>query len=253
VFISDIHLGARACRADLLLEFLRNLNCESLYLVGDVVDGWKLKGGWRWPRSHNAVVHELLAKAKAGARVVYIPGNHDDRLREFLGLNVAGVEVALEAVHVGADGRRWLVTHGDAFDDHTGGLSAWVGDWGYRILLRLDGMVSRSRLGLKRENWSFAAWLKDRLPPVRAHIDRFERALAEAARRRGLDGVVCGHIHKAELREIDGVTYVNDGDWVESCTAAIEHFDGRFEIVGWAGARAPARAVPEGELQPAAA
>ena len=233
-FLSDIHLGTRACRAEELLAFLRNLQCDAIYLVGDVVDGWKLKSGWRWPASHSEVVHELLARSRAGVKVVYIPGNHDDRLRAFLGVHFAGVEVALDAVHVGADGRRWLVTHGDLFDDGHGPVSAFIGDWGYRFILWIDGLLRRLHARLKLTPWSFSAWVKAQTPPVRAHIDRFERAAAREAGRRGLHGVICGHIHQAALRDIDGVAYVNDGDWVESCTAAVEHLDGRIEVVSQA-------------------
>lgn len=237
-FLSDIHLGTKACRAEDLLAFLRNLQCDVIYLVGDVVDGWKLKSGWRWPASHSEVVHELLARARAGVKVVYIPGNHDDRLRAFLGVHFAGVEVALDAVHVGADGRRWLVAHGDRFEEAHGRVSAFIGDWGYRLMLWTDRLVRRLRARLELTPWSFAAWVKARTPPLRAHIDRFERAAAREARRRGLHGVICGHIHQAALRDIDGVAYVNDGDWVESCTAAVEHLDGRIEVVGGAAPRA---------------
>lgn len=237
VFLSDIHLGTRACRAEELLTFLEGLHCDRIYLVGDVVDGWKLKSGWRWPRSHGEVVHELLRRSRAGVKVVYIPGNHDDRLREFCGLHFAGVEVAREAVHVGADGRSWLVTHGDAFDEGHGAVSAFIGDWGYRLVLWIDAALHRLQRRLQRSPWSFSAWVKAEAAPVRAHIDRFERAVAQEARRRGLHGVICGHIHQAAMREIDGVAYVNDGDWVESCTAAIEHLDGRVDVVRWAAGR----------------
>jgi UDP-2,3-diacylglucosamine pyrophosphatase LpxH len=236
-FLSDIHLGTRACKAEDLLAFLHDLQCDAIYLVGDVVDGWKLKSGWRWPRSHSVVVHELLRRSRAGVKVVYIPGNHDDRIREFVGAHFAGVEIALEAVHVGADGRSWLVAHGDLFDEGHGGVSAFIGDWGYRLVLWIDGAVRRLRARLKLSPWSFSAWVKAKAPPVRAHVDRFERAAAREARRRGLQGVICGHIHHAAMREIDGVAYVNDGDWVESCTAAIEHLDGRIEIVRWTAGR----------------
>jgi UDP-2,3-diacylglucosamine pyrophosphatase LpxH len=249
VFLSDIHLGTRACRAEALLTFLRNLQCDTIYLLGDIVDGWKLKSGWRWLRSHNEVVHELLRRSRAGVKLVYVPGNHDDRLRAFCGVHFGGVEVTLEAVHVGADGRRWLVTHGDVVDDGHGGVSAFIGDWGYRLVLWIDGGVHRMRSRLKRSPWSFSAWVKARTPPVRAHIDQFERAAAHEARRRGLQGVICGHIHQAAMREIDGVAYVNDGDWVESCTAAIEHADGRIEVVRWTAVQAAEQRGIAPELQ----
>jgi UDP-2,3-diacylglucosamine pyrophosphatase LpxH len=245
VFISDLHLGTRACQADLLLDFIRSVQCDTLYLVGDIVDGWKLKSGWHWPQSHNDVVQKLLRMARKGTEIFYLGGNHDSRVLDFCGVHFGGVRVGRDAVHETADGRRLLVTHGDAFDQvavHSG-WRAFAGDWGYRALIGANSLsnVLRRRLGLGY--WSLAAHVKSRTVHALAFVRRFEEALAAEARRRGLDGVVCGHIHVAAMRDIDGVLYINDGDWVESCTAVVEHMDGRLELMNWVQS-ARARTAP---------
>jgi UDP-2,3-diacylglucosamine pyrophosphatase LpxH len=236
VWISDIHLGTAGCNADLLLDFLKSIQPETLYLVGDIIDGWKLKRGWYWPARHNDIVRRILKLAARGTRVIYIPGNHDEMLRPYAGLSLGGVEIALEAVHTTADGRRLLVCHGDEFDAivlyHR--WLAWAGDVGYELLLRLNVQFNRARRRLGLPYWSISAHIKKRVKNAVAFIGRFEAAVAEAARLRGLDGVVCGHIHSAEIRDIGGITYLNDGDWVESCSALAEHADGRIEIIDWA-------------------
>jgi UDP-2,3-diacylglucosamine pyrophosphatase LpxH len=239
VFISDVHLGTRGCQAELLLDFIRHMECEALYLVGDIIDGWKLKGGWYWPQAHNDVVQKILRLARKGVRVVYIPGNHDEAARDFFGVHFGGVVVARDAVHETADGRRFLVTHGDEFDGivQQARWLALLGDWAYRAVLGLNTWFNLARRRLGFGYWSLSAYLKGRVKNAVAFIDAYELALADEARRRGVDGVICGHIHKAEMRDIDGVAYINDGDWVESCTALVEHPDGRLEIVDWAAAR----------------
>jgi UDP-2,3-diacylglucosamine pyrophosphatase LpxH len=245
VWISDVHLGTPGCNADLLLDFLKSIQPETLYLVGDIIDGWKLKRSWYWPARHNDVVRRVLKMAAKGCRVVYIPGNHDEMLRPYAGLGFGGVEIALEAIHTTADGRRLLVCHGDEFDGivlyHR--WLAWAGDIGYALLLRLNVHynVVRRRLGLPY--WSISAHIKKKVKNAVAFIGRFEETVAEAARLRGVDGVVCGHIHSAEIRDFGGIEYFNDGDWVESCTALIEHADGRMEIQEWA---LVARGAPAG-------
>jgi UDP-2,3-diacylglucosamine pyrophosphatase LpxH len=243
-FISDIHLGTRGCQAELLLEFIRELECETLYLVGDIVDGWKMKSGWFWPQAHNDVVQKILRMARKGVRVVYVPGNHDDRIRDFCGVHFGGVVVARDAIHEAADGRRYLVTHGDEFDgvvQHARWL-AFLGDYSYRAVLALNTHFNRLRHVLGLGYWSLSAFLKHKVKDAVAFIDKFEAAMAEEARRRGVQGVICGHIHHAEIREIDGVTYLNDGDWVESCTAIVEGFDGTMQIVRWLDMRREAHA-----------
>lgn len=239
VFISDIHLGTRGCQAELLLDFFRHIECDALYLVGDIVDGWKMKTGWFWPQTHNDVVQKILRMARKGVNVIYVPGNHDDRVREFCGIHFGGVVVARDAIYETADGRRFLVTHGDEFDgvvQHAKWL-AFLGDYAYRALLTANTLFNRARRRMGFGYWSLSAFLKTRVKNALQFIENFEAAVTEEARRRGVDGVICGHIHKAEMRDIDGIAYINDGDWVESCTALVEHMDGRLEILEWAKLR----------------
>ena len=239
VFISDVHLGTRGCQAELLLDYIRSVGCERLYLVGDILDGWKLKGGWWWPQAHNDVVQKILRLARKGVSVIYIPGNHDEVVRQFFGVHFGGVVVTKDAIHVTADGRRFLVTHGDEFDGvvQYARWLALLGDWAYRTVLMLNTVVNGLRRRLGFGYWSLSAFLKSKVKNALQFIDSFEQAVAAEAHRRGVDGVICGHIHKAEMRQIDGITYINDGDWVESCTALVEHFDGRLEILEWAKLR----------------
>jgi UDP-2,3-diacylglucosamine pyrophosphatase LpxH len=260
VFISDVHLGTKGCQAELLLDFIRHLDCDSLYLVGDIVDGWKMKTGWYWPQAHNDVVQKVLRLARRGVAVIYVPGNHDEVIRDFCGIHFGGVVVARDAIHETADGRRFLVTHGDEFDavvQHAKWL-ALLGDWAYRALLASNTLINRVRRRFGFGYWSFSAFAKTRVKKALQFIENFEQAVAAEARRRGVDGVICGHIHKAEMRDIGGVAYVNDGDWVESCTAVVEHPDGRLEILEWAKLRSwsaidRTRGAPEGLLEPVAA
>ena len=236
VWISDVHLGTPGCNAELLLDFLKSTECETLYLVGDIIDGWQLRKGWYWPTRHNDVVRCILKKAKHGTRVVYVPGNHDEALRDFTGLNFGGVEVVDDIIHRTADGRDLLVIHGDQFDGVVlyARWLAFLGDHAYTLLLKLNQVVNavRKRLGLPY--WSLSSHLKKKVKNAVQYVCSFEAAVAHAASERGADGVVCGHIHTAEIRQIGDVTYYNDGDWVESCTALVEHFDGRIEILDWA-------------------
>jgi UDP-2,3-diacylglucosamine pyrophosphatase LpxH len=239
VFISDVHLGTRGCQAELLLDFIKHIECDSLYLVGDIIDGWKLKSGWHWPQAHNDVVQKVLRLARKGVRVIYVPGNHDEMARDYCGVHFGGVIIARDAIHETADGRRFLVTHGDEFDgvvQHARWL-AFLGDWSYRTVLALNTVFNLARRRLGFGYWSLSAYLKVKVKNALQFIEDFETAVAEEARRRGVDGVICGHIHKAEMRDIHGITYVNDGDWVESCTALVEHLDGRLEILEWAKLR----------------
>jgi UDP-2,3-diacylglucosamine pyrophosphatase LpxH len=239
VFISDVHLGTRGCQAELLLDFIRHIECDTLYLVGDIIDGWKLRSGWHWPQAHNDVVQKILRMARKGVRVIYVPGNHDDRIRDFIGVHFGGVVVARDAIHETADGKRFLVLHGDEFDgvvQHAKWL-AFVGDYAYRTLIAVNTLFNRARRLLGFGYWSLSAFLKTRVKNTLQFVENFEAAVADEARRRGVDGVICGHIHKAEMRDIDGIAYINDGDWVESCSALVEHPDGRLEILEWAKLR----------------
>lgn len=236
VWISDTHLGTRGCNAPMLLDFLASIECETLYLVGDIVDGWRLSKGWYWPDAHNEVVRRILKMAHRGTRVVLIAGNHDEMLRPYAGMSFGGVELALEAVHVTADGKRLLVTHGDGFDGVVlyARWLAFLGDKAYEVLLRTNRWFNVVRRHLKMPYWSLSAYMKKRVKNAVQFVCDFEEAVAHAARDMGVDGVVCGHIHCAEIRQIGDVTYYNDGDWVESCTALVEDFTGTMTIVDWA-------------------
>ena len=236
VWISDTHLGTSGCNAELLHDFLHSIKPETLYLVGDIIDGWRLKRGWYWPPRHNDIIRRVLKLANKGTRVVYIPGNHDEALRDYAGLAFGGVEVMSEAIHVTADGKRLLVLHGDEFDGVVlyARWLAFLGDAGYSVLLRMNVTFNAVRRRFGLPYWSLSAYIKHRVKNAVAFISRFEEVVAHAARERGVDGVICGHIHSAEIRDFDGITYMNDGDWVESCTALVEHADGRIEILDWA-------------------
>ena len=239
IFISDVHLGTRGCKADFLLDFLKHNDADEIYLIGDIVDCWRLRRSWFWTQSHNDVVQKLLRKARKGTRVTFVPGNHDEPLRDYDGLSFGDVLVANEAVHVTADGRKLLIVHGDGFDGVMK-YAPWlakVGDHAYTWCLHVNHWYNRIRVALGKPYWSLSAYLKTRVKDAVKFISDFEEAMAAEAKRRGMDGVVCGHIHKAEIREIDGILYCNDGDWVESCTALVEHRDGRLEIIEWAAAR----------------
>ena len=240
VFISDVHLGTRGCRADFLASFLREVRCEHLYLVGDVLDGWRLRKSWYWDAAHDEVLRLILGHARGGARVTYIPGNHDEMFRSWLplGLEIAGVRLRAEAEHTTADGRRLLVLHGDEFDSvvRYARLLALLGDGAYSAALVLNRWFNLARRRLGYPYWSLSAWLKRQVKEAVKAVDRYETALADEARERGFDGVVCGHIHHAEMRDLGGVLYLNCGDWVESCTALVEHPDGRLELMDWAAA-----------------
>jgi UDP-2,3-diacylglucosamine pyrophosphatase LpxH len=248
VWISDLHLGTPGCQANRLLDFLRSVDCETLYLVGDIVDGWQLKRTWYWPQAHNDVVQKILRKARRGTRVVFIPGNHDEFARHFVQHNFGGIEVLDDAMHLTADGRVLWVLHGDLFDGviQCAKWLAHLGDQSYEFTLRLNRYLNSMRARLGMPYWSLSRYLKLRVKRAVSYVNDFEVAVSREALRRGADGVVCGHIHHAELREIGGVLYANDGDWVESLTALVEHADGRLEIIDWAersaGMAAAARA-----------
>ena len=235
IWISDAHLGWRASQAARLLEFLKQHDAEQWYLVGDMVDGWMLKRSWHWPQSHNDVVQKLLRKVRKGARVDYIPGNHDEFLRDFVGLQFGGVSLLRDALHTTADGRKLWVLHGDEFDSivHYAPWLAFLGNNGYDAMILLGHGLNRLRRCFGRPEWSLSAYVKHRVKNIIKFVTDYEQALAREARKRGADGVICGHIHKAEMREFEGISYFNTGDWVESCTALVEHFDGRLEIIHW--------------------
>lgn len=240
VFISDVHLGTRACQAERLLGFLRAYSSEYLFMVGDIVDFWAMKRDVRWTAAQNTVVQKILRRARHGEQVVYIPGNHDEAMREHLGLRIGDIAVVGEHVHTMADGKRYLVIHGDEFDQVTR-YHRWVavlGDIAYDWLVRANVWLSwlRRHLGISGY-WSLAGYAKRKVKIAAGFIGDFESSVARAARDRSLDGVICGHIHVAAMRDADGINYVNCGDWVDSCTAIVEHHDGRLELIEWNGPR----------------
>jgi UDP-2,3-diacylglucosamine pyrophosphatase LpxH len=235
IWISDLHLGTTGCQAARLLEFLQATESETLYLVGDIIDGWQLKRRWYWDQAHNNVVQLVLKKAKKGTNVIFVPGNHDEAVRQFIDLDFGGIKVRDEMIHVTAQGKRMLVLHGDRFDGVIACAKwlAYVGDSLYTVILKFNQVFNswRARLGLPY--WSLSQYLKLKVKNAVSYISSFENALAEEARKRGLDGVICGHIHKAEIRDINGITYCNDGDWVESLSALVEDANGALRLVSW--------------------
>ena len=245
VWISDVHLGTPGCQAQALLDFLKNFESDHLFLVGDIIDGWQLRRNWYWPQAHNDVVQKLLRKARKGTQVVFIPGNHDEFARRYLGHNFGGVDVAEEWLHETADGRKLWITHGDLFDGviQCARWLAHVGDTAYTFVLKLNQHLNSLRARMGSPYWSLSRYLKFKVKRAASYVGDFELAVAREARKRGAHGVVCGHIHHAELREIDGITYANDGDWVESLTALVEHADGRLEIIDWSDRAHPTRKV----------
>ncbi len=245
VFISDLHLGFRGCQAAYLLDFLTQLKTDQLVLVGDIIDLWSLKRSLYWPIAHQAVVKQVLKLAREGTKVIYVPGNHDEECRELCGAQLADIEIRRDYIHETADGRRFLVLHGDDFDAAVTFSAALkcLGEWLYDGMLLLGRGVAALRRRLGFGYWSLASWVKQQVPDARRYIDRFERAAAHAARKHGLDGVICGHIHRPGIRDIEGIRYCNDGDWVEHCTALIEDRGGALTLIEWA-ARAGMPTLP---------
>lgn len=236
VWISDVHLGFRGCSADHLLNFLHSVDCEFLYLVGDIIDIWEMKKRLFWPQSHNNVVRTILGKAKHGTTVIYVPGNHDELLRDFHDLTFGNVHIVEEAIHTNADGRRLLVTHGDKFDSvvRCSRAVAMLGTRLYDWLLKANYLVHGMRRTFGLPYWSLAGFLKHKVKNAVQFISNFEQAVAYETARLGVDGVVCGHIHRPEITRINNVIYCNCGDWVESCSALVEHHDGSLELFRWA-------------------
>lgn len=238
IFISDIHLGTNDCKAAQLNNFLKNNTCETLYLVGDIIDAWKIQQNrLRWKQSHTNVIRRVLGHAKRGTRVIYIAGNHDEFLRPMMpyAVSFGMVELHNQIEHFGVDGKRYLVIHGDLFDGITR-LAPWLsmlGDRAYDLILMINGKFNWLRHKLGLGYWSLSQYLKQRVKKAVDFMFQFEKNISDYCKKRGFDGVICGHIHHAEIKEIDGVVYMNDGDWVESCTALVEHHNGRWEIITW--------------------
>ena len=238
IFVSDIHFGTRDCKADQLNNFLKHNTCETLYLVGDIIDAWKItQNKWRWKQSHSNAIRRILGHAKRGTRVVYVVGHHDEFLRPLIqyGFSFGRVEIVNQCEHIGRDGKHYLVTHGDLFDGITK-LAPWLaflGDKAYDFVLNLNSWFNAARHRLGFGYWSLSRFLKHKVKTSANFIFQFEGNLASYCKKRGFDGVICGHIHHAEIRDIDGITYMNDGDWVESMTALVEHHSGKWEIITW--------------------
>ena len=245
LFLSDMHLGTRGCQAERLVDFLRHHDADTIYLVGDIVDGWQLRSTWHWPQAHNDVLQKLLRKARKGTRIIYVPGNHDDFLREYCGMHFGGIEIVETAIHICADGSRYLVLHGDLLDiviKYARWL-ALLGNKAYDVAIAANTLFNKARRLFGLTYWSLSKWAKLKVKNAVKFIGEFERALAAEADRHGVDGIICGHIHHAAIQETSGIRYVNCGDWVESCTAVAEHADGRLEIIAWtalAHAKTPA-------------
>ena len=254
IWLSDIHLGTRGCKADFLLDFLRCNESDYLYLVGDIIDGWQLKRSWYWDQRHNDVVQKILRKVRKGTKVIYVPGNHDEFARDYVDNMFGGISVKSDTIHEMNDGRRLLVMHGDEFDNVVR-YARWLavlGDVSYQFALNLNHWFNKIRRRMGYPYWSLSAYLKHKVKNAVKFIDDFEAVVAREAAQRGVDGVVCGHIHKAELKEINGILYCNDGDWVESCTALVETLDGRLEILHWSDAGGSVLSAETGATQIAA-
>ena len=236
IFISDVHLGTRGCKADLLCDFLKNNSSENLFLVGDILDGWRMERNFYWPQSHTNVLRRIFTAAKRGTNVIYIVGNHDEFLRKFLRYDISIGNINIENQHLyhAVDGKRYLVVHGDMFDTAIRNKLKWIyhlGDFLYDLLLRLNVVVNFFRKLFGMKYWSLSKYLKGMTKEAVSYMSDFEELIADYCRKRNAEGIICGHIHKADIKEINGITYMNDGDWVESCTALVEHHDGRWELI----------------------
>ncbi len=235
IWISDFHIGTRRAQTGLLLDFLKFTESDSLYLVGDIIDNWSLQKNWFWDQGHNDIIQKILRKARKGTKVIYIPGNHDENFRDFVGTRFGRVAVMQDAMHITADKKRYLVLHGDEFDGVVK-YAKWLavlGDKAYEIALELNRSLNWVRRKFGLPYWSLSSHLKRRVKQAVQFISNFEQAVVREAKKRGADGVICGHIHTPEISTIDGIHYCNDGDWVESCSALVEHADGRFELIHW--------------------
>lgn len=247
IFLSDIHLGTRGCQADSLLDFLRHYDTEHLFLIGDIIDFWAMSRGVHWSPAQNTVVQKVLRAARKGVKVMFIPGNHDEALREHCGIDFGDIQLRFEHLHTAANGKRYALLHGDEYDQVTR-HHRWVavlGDIAYNLLVRINTWLSRLRRLLRISGyWSLAGYAKRKVKSAVSFIYDFEDSVVHAMRERGVDGVICGHIHAATIRDIDGITYINCGDWVDSCTAIVEHHDGRMELIEWRHAAQSAEVLP---------
>ena len=235
IWLSDFHLGTHDCKAEFLLDFLRHNESETLYLVGDVFDGWALTKSWHWNQLHNDVIQKLLRKAQKGTRIIYLPGNHDEFARDYIGMRFGRIEVQQETIHVTADGRKLLVLHGDEFDGviHHAQWISVLGAQVYRVLMKINRALNGIRRLLGLPYWSLSAYLKYQTKRAVHYISDFEETMVKLARSKNADGIVCGHIHYPEIRDIESILYANCGDWIESCSALVEYSDGRLELLQW--------------------
>ncbi len=235
IFISDLHLGSKGCQSSMLLDFLRNTRSDNLYLVGDIIDGWRLKNKWYWPQEHNDVVQKILRKARHGTKVYYVSGNHDELVRKFVPINLGEVNIVNEAIHITADNKKLLILHGDKFDAiiRVAPWLAHLGDYAYDFALWTNVTLNKIRKRLGYKYWSLSKFLKLKVKKAVSYINRYEEVVANYAYKKNMDGVVCGHIHHASDKIIGDVHYYNDGDWVENCSALVEHFDGKLELIYW--------------------
>ena len=235
IFISDFHLGSKGCQSSMLLDFLRNTRSDYLYLVGDIIDGWRLKNKWFWPQEHNDVVQKILRKARHGTKVYYVSGNHDELVRKFVPINLGEVNIVNEVIHITADNKKLLILHGDKFDAiiRVAPWLAHLGDYAYDFALWINVTLNKIRKTLGYKYWSLSKFLKLKVKKAVSYINRYEEVVANYAFKKNMNGVVCGHIHHASDKIIGDVHYYNDGDWVENCSALVEHFDGKLELIYW--------------------
>lgn len=235
IWISDVHLGTSAAKAEQLSDFLKFNRCDTLYLLGDIFDGWRMKKRVYWPQAHINVIRRILTASKRGTKVVYITGNHDEFLRRYSGMSFGNIHLVDEFVHQSPSGKRFWLVHGDAYDAVVFNKKwlVMIGDFAYDFLLKINPLLNRARAFLGMPQWSLSSYLKNRLRNAFSIINNYEKILSNECKKRNLDGVICGHIHHAELKQIDGVDYANCGDWVESCSALTEGFDGEIQIVHW--------------------
>lgn len=235
LFLSDIHLGTKGCQAEMLLSFLKVHDAEYIYLIGDIFDGWRLRKGWYWPQSHNDVVQKILRKARKGSKIIYIPGNHDEVMRNYFGTHFGGIEVKETDIFESSTGKKFLIIHGDQFDVVIKNAKwlAHVGDWAYETVLGLSTLLNKFRRLWGGQYWSLSRWAKYKVKSAVNFIGDYEDILSSEAKKHGADGIICGHIHHPTIKKVDDVCYLNTGDWVESCTAIVENFDGEFELIYW--------------------
>ena len=235
IFISDVHLGTRGSKAEILLDFLKDAECDNLFLVGDIFDGWRLKNNWYWPQAHSTVIQKILRMSRKGTKIVYVPGNHDEFMREFVGHQFGDITLTDEYLYRASNGREYIVVHGDKFDLVTMNMKwlSHVGDWAYTSLLNINTILHWIRTYLRLPYWSLSKWAKKQVKEAVNFIGNYESSLAHYARIKHVDGIICGHIHSAALDVIEDVEYMNCGDWVESCTALVETMDGEFQLIHW--------------------